>query len=274
MRGDGGYALVELLVASSCMGLLAAGVLGLMVNTADTVRDRMMRLDATMRAERCAEQLARDLRRATRGLETRAPLITVGGLVEVIEPAATGVTLALARSAPVEVDERANGTYRVAGSGVLAVGMRVAAIGLAGDAPAVPLAVVVGVARVSSERLVEVAWNASQQRILQQHGPTRALVPLVSRTYQTRSVPAGEELRRRDDDGSWQPVVDGLAAVEIDYGLAGVVGVPLLSATELQLRAAELPSRPAAVVVARIDCAVSTGVVLVHAVQWAGIGRR
>ena len=237
-----------------------------MVNTAQTVRGRMMRLDATMRAERCAEQLARDVRRAARGLEARSPLITPGGSVGVIEPAVAGVTLALAESAPVEVGEQANGIYRVGGSGTLAVGMHVAAIGLADGAPGVPLGVVVRAARLSSGRLVEVAWSSAQQRVLESHGPARALVPLTLRTYQARRAETGVELRRRDDGGSWQPVVDGLAGVEIDYGVAGAAAARLHTAEEL-------PS-PAAIDVARIDCAASVDRTLVRAVQWAGVGRR
>ncbi len=242
--------LVELLVASSCTGLLAAGVLGLMVNTAGTVHDRLTRLDATMRAARCAEELSRDLRRSARGLESRLPLITSAGIVGVVEPDAAGanVALALPMAAPVEVDELVDGRYRVATPGALAVGMQVAVVGLADAAPAVPVAAVVRAGRVSSEGLVEVAWNASQLRILREHGPVRALVPLTLRTYQIRPARTGAELIRRDDGGRWQPVVDGLAGVEIDYGLVGDPGTQ-------QLRAPASLSLPAAIVVARVDCA-------------------
>ncbi len=129
------------------------------------------------------------------------------------------------------------------------------------------MAAVVRAVRVSSERLIEVAWNASQLRILQEHGPVRALVPLMLRTYQIRPATTGDELIRRDDGGNWQPVVDGLAGVEIDYGLMGNPGtLPLSAAASLSL--------PAAIVVARVDCAARAADTLVHAVQWAGIGRR
>ena len=106
----------------------------------------------------------------------------------------------------------------------LAVGIQVAVVGLADAVPAVPVAAVVRAGRVSSERLIEVAWNASQLRILREHGPVSALVALTLRTYQTRPTRRGAELIRRDDGGRWQPVVDGLAGVEIDYGLAGDLG--------------------------------------------------
>ncbi len=258
---------MELLVASSCTGLLAAGVLGLAVNSAATVRGRMMRLDATMRAERCAEELARDLRRSARGLGSRTRLIVGTGLVGVVEPAASGVQVALTEALPVEVDQLSDGVYRVTGLGELTVDTQVAAVGLAAASPAVPVANVVQAGRFSAEQLVEVGWQASQRRILQEHGPVRALVPLTLRTYQTRHTETGVELRRRDDAGSWQPVVDGLAGVDIRYGLAGELGASPLGLAESLLRSAEI-------VTARIDCAASSADVRVQAVRWAGIGRR
>ena len=268
MKRDGGHALVELLVASSCTGLLAAGVLGLMVNSAGIVRDRMSRLDAAMRVDRCAHELARDLRRAGRGLESSGPLRGAAGLVGVIEPAAGGVGVMLALGPPIEVDELVPGTYRIEYVGALVPGTRVAAVGLADTAPAIPLATLVRSARVASEKIVEVGWDASQLRILEQHGPVRALLPLSLRAYETRLRAPGIELRRRDDGGSWQPVAGGLANIEISFGLATAAADhrPLSTATSLVL--------PADISIARIDCVADTGITAVRAVQWAAIGQR
>ncbi len=143
-----------------------------------------------------------------------------------------------------------------------------AAVGLADTAPSTPLATVVSSARVAAGRLVEVGWNASQLAILEQHGPVRALLPLSSRAYDLRRGATGTLLRRRDDGGSWQPVADSLASVDLSFGLAAAAegGRPLWSATELRL--------PVEIAVARVECAADSGGTLVRAVQWATTGRR
>jgi len=65
--------------------------------------------------------------------------------------------------------------------------------------------------------VVEVGWAASEATLIAESGDVRALLPVTWRRYDLAARGGALQLRRRDDGGRWQPVVDGLLGVRIDY---------------------------------------------------------
>jgi len=216
MSRDGGHVLVELLVASVCAGLVGAAALTLLLNGATASARARNRVYAAARARGCRDVLLTNLRQAFAGLEGAGTVYREGLARHRVEPGADGVVLLqpLESSAEVVVDE--DGRYRLPPDralGAFAPGAVVAALpGTSGD---VVLGEVVAVDTSAAGTRLSVGWASADVARLAE--PVRALTPVRWREFAFVDGEFGADLRRRDEGGSWQPIVDGLLDIEIVY---------------------------------------------------------
>lgn len=231
----GGFSLIELLVAMACLLLVAAAALPAFVQGAAAARQRQRSLDALALADAVAGLLRADLQRAGAGLDGAERLRIDGSRTPLVGAAPGGLELVRTLAPPVEVDEvvGAGDAYWVADPGPLQPGRLVAAIGQPGRPRSEPPpagridAVVPGVGGA----LVRLQWGAAERGLVTAWGAPRALVPVSLRRY--RVVDDGDvpTLRRRDDGGRWQPVADGVVAVELTVDSGGSVAVEVVVET-------------------------------------------
>ncbi len=221
-----GFSIIELLIAATCTALIAAGVLSLMIGSTRSGRRLLAEAEIRGLARAAAATIAEDLERAGRGAEgirsvqengsAEPPIVPVlGGLVRILLPLAESV----------EVEPLAGGgRYRMATRVGLRPGARVLGLGLTRGRPAA--AGIIGRVRSSPPAgrgptprtgVVEVAWAAAEAAAIAATGEVRGLLPVAWREYALISRDGGLQLRRRDEDGYWQPVVDGLLGLAIDY---------------------------------------------------------
>lgn len=224
MKSESGFSLVEMLVAAACTGLLAAAVLTLLAGGAALGRTSMAEIEAQALAQAAVDALAVDLEQAGRGLEGAGECISDGSTVPVVQPlgaAAVRILLALADAIEVEPIE-GPGRYRLSSTSGIDSDVLVAGLGTPGTEPVALLGRVRSVTRPrrgSRARMGvgEIAWAASEARLIQARGPVRALLPVTLRELGTVRREGAVQLRRRNQGGRWQPIVDGLEWVRIQY---------------------------------------------------------
>jgi hypothetical protein len=205
------------MVASVCAALVGAAALTLLVNGASAaarVRDRNY---GAARTRACRDALVTNLVGALAGLEGAGFVRRDGAVRPRLEPRANGVTFPRQRGNPVEVARDADGRYRLpagADAAALVPGALVAALPPVADA--VVVGTVVGLdSSVAGDR-VDISWGALDTSALPD--PVRALTPIRWRELAVVGTsPAAVDLRRRDEGGNWQRVVDGLAQIELRY---------------------------------------------------------
>ena len=214
---DGGYSLLELIVATCCTTLLAGAVLPLLVGSARAERHRARALDAELRVDSALRAISADLRGAGIGLEGGRSVRRVGQDMPVVGPLPLGgirifrpLGPALEVGAALDVN-----TYEVGAAGALETGVEVAAVGQPGRpaGAAVPAGTVVSVLPAGAVAVVQISWGAE----VVAWGLPRALLPFTWREYELQPLAGAYQLRRRDRGGSWQPVVDDLSALTTGY---------------------------------------------------------
>ena len=214
---DGGYSLLELVVAACCTMLLAGAVLPLLVGSARAERHRARALEAELRVDSALRAISADLRAVCTGLEGGRSVRRGGQNTPIVGPLPNGGIRILRSLGPaLEVGAALNAnTYEVGATGALETGVEVAAVGQPGRpaGAAVPAGSVVSVIPSGGGAIVQISWGAE----VVAWGLPRALLPFTWREYELRSLEGGYQLRRRDRGGSWQPVVDNLSAVTIRY---------------------------------------------------------
>jgi len=216
MSRDGGHVLVELLVASVCAALVGAAALTLLLNGATAsarVRERMY---GAALARACRDALLTNLQQALDGLEGADTVYRAGLARHRVEPRGDGLVLLqpLEKSAEIAVDD--DGRYRLPSTralGAFLPGALVAALP-ATDGNTV-LGEVIAVETSSAGTRLSVSWAAADIGRLAE--PVRALAPARWREFAFVAGERGVDLRRRDAGGYWQPVANGLAAVELVY---------------------------------------------------------
>jgi len=214
---DGGYSLLELIVAACCTTLLAGAVMPLLVGSARAERHRARALDAELRVDSALRAISADLRAACAGLEGGRSVRRGGQNTPIVGPLPNGGIRMLRSLGPaleVGVALDAN-TYEVGAPGALEAGVEVAAVGQPGRpaGAAVPAGTVVSVIPAGGGAIVQISWGAE----VVAWGLPRALLPITWREYELRALDGAYQLRRRDRGGSWQPVVNDLSAVTIRY---------------------------------------------------------
>jgi hypothetical protein len=214
---DGGYSLLELLVAACCTTLLAGAVLPLLVGSAQAERHRARALEAELRVDSALQAISADLRAACTGLEGGRSVRRSGQNTPIVAPLPSGGIRILRPLGPVlEVGAALDAnTYEVGTIGALGIGVEVVAVGQPGrpaGAP-VPAGSVVSVFPAGEGALVHISWGAE----VVAWGLPRALLPITWREYELRNYEDAYQLRRRDRGGSWQPVVENLSAVTARY---------------------------------------------------------
>lgn len=234
LRCATGSMLVELMVATVCAGLLAAGVLTLVVDSARTFRARHRAVEAVSKVEAAADALMAALGAAGAGLEGARAVSLAGERIDAVEVSADGLRVVIAAGAAREAEPASAGELRLEDVAALEPGDPVAGLGLVDPISGVaPEAVPVGrIAVVRRDRprgpsggTVGVVWAAPEAELLSRFGEPRALLPVMVRELGVRSLADGLQLRRRDLGGRWQPVVDALAEVELRALPGGVVQV-------------------------------------------------
>ena len=254
-----GTGLIEVMVALLCTSLLAAGVLALVGDAAWLCRQQRAGIEARQQALVAADIVARELAAAGARLEGARAVDWRGEVVPVIEPRADGLAVIAGSGAAVEVEPLIAGdlggarrSYRAAT--MRPPGARRDRVGLEADER------VVGVGLVDEEGLPasvlpagtvrEVAVDAGRGRVVIDWDrapptPVRALVPVRRRELGLRpdagaGIDGMWQLRRRDDDGRWQPMVDAIAELVIRMrgtpaaGAAG--GAEAAAAAEVTVR--------------------------------------
>lgn len=229
-----GSFLVEIAVAMVCTGLVTAGVLRLVVDGARTFRARHRSLEATARVDAAADALLAALESAGQGLEGGRTVSLDGARIDIVEVGASSVQVVMATGDAREAEPAPYGELRLADVTGLRVGDRVAGLGLVhpdtGEPPpALPVGRIAGLfpdgAGGPGGGVVTVDWSAPEAALLAEYGQPRALLPLTLRQLGVRMLADGLQLRRRDLDGPWQPVVDALDEVTTRTVAAGVVEV-------------------------------------------------
>jgi type II secretory pathway pseudopilin PulG len=219
-KADGGYSLLELIVAAGCTTLLAGAVLPLLVGGASAERHRSRLLSAELRLDSALRAVTLDLRAAGVGLEGADSVERDGHVETIAGPAAGGGLRVLRTLGPAHEITAAidSDSYRLGDSGNLQPGALVLAVGLPERPPGAPLpaGTVISVFPTGQGAIVDISWGSSAGDVLA-WGPPRALLPVTWREYQLRSLDDAYQLRRRDLGGSWQPVVDELSGLAIDY---------------------------------------------------------
>lgn len=215
-----GALLIEMLVALVCAGLLSSAVLALVVNAARTSRTRQDHLVAQARVRAAMHAITGALRAAGGGVEGATAISIDGNRVPIADLEAVTARVVVPLGAARETESEPGGWLLVADRRGLSVGDRVVGLGYASDAEEVlPSGVVSAIERVStagrSGGRIRVAWAPPEAARVEREGAPRAILPVVVREIATRSGPAGLELRRRDAAGRWQPIVEGLEAVEV-----------------------------------------------------------
>jgi type II secretory pathway pseudopilin PulG len=215
-----GFSLLELLVASACTGLLAAGVFSLLLAGAGTGRRGWSVLTARVVSESAVAALARDVREAGRGLEGATAVQLSGERIPTLSATPGGLRLLRGAGPALEISAQvAAYTYEIAGDARIAAGDHVAGLDLPRRPAGAPLpaATVVASLRGAGVTRVVVAWSAAEAPLLDDWGAPRALLVLEDREYALLALDEGLQLRRRDEGGSWQPVADRLEALELAW---------------------------------------------------------
>ncbi len=229
MSRDGGHVLVELLVASVCAALVGAAALTLLVNGAAASTRARDRVDRVALARACRDVLQRNLQQAFDGLEGVDTLHAEGGLRHRMEPRSDGAVLLQPVEDAAEVAVDADGSYRIATArarGALVPGALVVALPARGRVAV--LGKVVAIDTTAAGTRLHALWPSGAAPRLPL--PVRALVPVRWREVAFTAGERGIDLRRRDEGGNWQPVVEGLAGVELAYAVdrdgSGVANPP------------------------------------------------
>jgi type II secretory pathway pseudopilin PulG len=215
-----GFSLLELLVATACLTLIAAAVFALLAGAGATSRREWNALAARRVASAAVAAVSRDLDRAGAGLEDADAVMLGGERIAYASSSAGVVRLVLAAGTAVEVLRAEPGSrYAVDGGATLGVGDTVAALASPDRPPAapLPLGTIVGQAPLGADAEVQVAWQAAEAAAVSAWGPPRALLPVLLREYDTLPVDGGLQLGRRNLGGSRQPVVDGLDAFAVEW---------------------------------------------------------
>lgn len=229
-----GSFLVEIAVAMVCTGLVTAGVLRLVVDGMRTFRARHRSLEATARVDAAADALLAAFESAGQGLEGARAVQLDGRHIDIVEVGASFVQVVIPTGDAREAEPAPYGELRLADVAGLRVGDRVAGLGLVhpdtGEPPpALPVGRISGLLPDGSGGpgggLVTLDWSASEAALLAEYGQPRALLPLTLRQLGVRVRTDGLQLRRRDLDGPWQPVVDALDEVTTQTVASGVVDV-------------------------------------------------
>ncbi len=214
---DGGYSLLELIVAACCTALLAGAVLSLLVGSARTERRRARSLDAEMRVDSALQAISADLRVVGVGLEGGRSVQRGGHDTPIVGALPNGGIQILRSLGPaLEVRAALNAnTYEVGATGSLVAGMEVVAVGQPGrpSGAALPAGSVVSIIPGSGSEIVQISWGAG----VVAWGLPRALLPITWREYALRGFNGAHQLRRRDRGGFWQPVVDDLSGLAVRY---------------------------------------------------------
>lgn len=220
-----GFSIVELLVAAACTSLIAAAILSLLVGSTNSGRQLIAEAEIRALARAAAVTLAEELEGVGRGAEGVWLVAEHGEQVPVIQPVVGGlVRLLVPMSDSVEVEPiHGSSRYRVGTRGGLAPGVTVLGLGWSGAGTRVGPGgrvrslVPPGRGRLPRPGVVEIQWAGREAAAIQAGGEVRALLPAVWREYALVRRDQGMQLRRRDASGRWQPVVDGLLGVSIDY---------------------------------------------------------
>jgi hypothetical protein len=237
-RVDRGTTFIELTVALLCTSLLAAGVLSLVGDAAWLCRQRRAGIEAEQLAIVAVDVLAREVEGAGVGLEGATAVDWRGGHVPLIEARAGGMAVVTAVGLPVEVEPLAAAATGQNVASVLLAARRIAYRAEAVRAPGarratVALSVNSRVAGLGAEGWVVPAGTVRESRAVGSRGtvvvdwdrtpasPVRALVPIRRRELELRFQSGALQLRRRDNDGNWQPMVDGIEELTIRYGRDG-----------------------------------------------------
>lgn len=216
MSKQKGASLVELLVAMTVSALLAAAVLTLFGGGVALARTSMSEIEAHALARAAVEAIARDLQRAGGALGGARIAWRNGQPVPVVDSVAgvDGVRVLIPLAAAIEVDALAGaGRYRGSSRSGLELGRLVAGVGVPG-ARRVLLGIVVSLTRTN---LITVAWAPAEALVIEQEGEVRALVPVSLREFAAVDRDGELQLRRRDFGGRWQPAVDPLAWLRLQY---------------------------------------------------------
>lgn len=221
MSKQKGLSLVEVLVAMTVSALLAAAVLTLFGGGVALARTSMSEIEAHGLARAAVEAIARDVQRAGGALGGARIAWRNGQPVPVIDSVAgvdgvrvDGVRLLIPLGAAIEVDALAGaGRYRGSSRSGLQRGRLVAGVGVPGARP-VLLGIVVSLTRTNR---ITVAWAPAEALVIEQEGEVRALVPVSLREFAAVERDAELQLRRRDFAGRWQPAVDPLAWLRLQY---------------------------------------------------------
>ena len=215
--------MLEVLVAATCTSLVSGIVLSLVVSSADATRRRIEGLSAITAADTAVAVLARDLRSLGRGVESAATFSLEGEPTALVSGSiSSGLRLLLTSSPAAEVDSQlAAGRYRVSSGHGLAAGDTVVPIDAPGQPAGTPLpaGTVASVVAGSSFDSLQIDWGSGGAEALVSWGIPRALLRVRLREYQALRRGAWLELRRRDEGGSWQPVVVDLAELTVRFVL-------------------------------------------------------
>jgi type II secretory pathway pseudopilin PulG len=216
-----GFSLLELLVATVCMAMIAGAVFSLLVGSAAASRREWNALEARRVANAAAGAVARDLAQAGAGLEQAAAVQLGGERIGYAEPLpGGGLRVVLALGTAVEITAHQPGSrYVVDAGGGLGVGDVVAAIGSPARpaGAALPLGMVTLALPVGAQQELQVAWRAAEAAAISAWGPPRALLPALVRTYDLRTADGALQLGRRNDDGARQPVADLLESLTVTW---------------------------------------------------------
>ena len=221
--GDRGGSLLEIVVALACTGLVAAGTMPLLVDGAAAARQRHEAVEARGLADILARTLAADIEAAGGGIEGARSVERSGVPIALVEaPAADSLRVLLPVGASREVWPTGVETFWVRDIDGLAVGQLLAGVGLPGASSGDPApgGAIAMIREGVGGGLVQVVWAAAESARIRDEGPPRALLPLRLREYATQPDGTGSlRVRRRDTGGTWQPVADGVDAVELAYAL-------------------------------------------------------
>jgi type II secretory pathway pseudopilin PulG len=219
-EANGGYSLLELIVAAGCTTLLAGAVLPLLVGGATAERHRSRALNAELQMDSALRAITLDLRAAGVGLEGAQSVQYAGQIEAIVGPTPDGGLRVLRTLGPaLEIATALDSdSYQLGESGSLQAGALVIAVGLPARPPAaaLPAGTAMSVFPSGQGEIVDISWGASAGDVLA-WGPPRALLPVTWREYQLRALDDVYQLRRRDLSGTWQPVVDELSGLAIDY---------------------------------------------------------
>lgn len=246
MRGArhvAGSSVIEVLVALTCTGMLAAAVLSLMVDGVATVRARLAQVDAESRSRDALLAVDLVLREAGAGLEGARSIALEGELLAVVELAPDSLRTVIPLEPAREVEPQTGGRLRLASVAGWEPRDLVVGLGVRGDpADPAPAGRIVDVQRDRprgpSGGSVRVAWAPAEAAVLAAEGEPRALVRVAVREFARRSGELGIELRRRDLGGRWQPVTDALERVAFrSLDPPGVAWPPAGALVEVEARA-------------------------------------